>query len=209
MRLTPLLAALCLHFACASTTDVNATDLFADPDVGSGSNTTCVCTTVPCPTSGYNYIGTGYGTQGKYIYSTHTSDVDGSTHAVVTSASIVITSNDLDTGTGTTSCTQSYSRMLEDDGEQDCDAGHILAHRLGGLGNQPINLFPQDASINRGIYAQFEGLIYDCTQDATGSALSWSFTYESTAHTMPNKVEYTAVFDGGSCDGTQTQTFGN
>ncbi len=33
--------------------------------------------------------------------------------------------------------------MLDDDGVKDCDAGHILAHRLGGPGNQPINIFPQ------------------------------------------------------------------
>lgn len=39
--------------------------------------------------------------------------------------------------------TQNYSRSLDDDGVQDCDAGHILAHRLGGPGNQPINIFPQ------------------------------------------------------------------
>ena len=46
-------------------------------------------------------------------------------------------------GTDTTTCTQNYSRSLDDDGVQDCDAGHILAHRLGGPGNQPINIFPQ------------------------------------------------------------------
>ncbi len=62
---------------------------------------------------------------------------------MVTSATATITIADLDKGTDTTSCTQSYSRMLDDDGVQDCDAGHILAHRLGGPGNQPINIFPQ------------------------------------------------------------------
>ncbi len=62
---------------------------------------------------------------------------------MVSTVSITISSKDLDTGTDTTSCTQTYSRNLDDDGVQDCDAGHILAHRLGGLGNQPINIFPQ------------------------------------------------------------------
>ena len=61
----------------------------------------------------------------------------------MSSASVTITMADLDMGTETTSCTQSYSRTLDDDGIQDCDAGHILAHRLGGPGNQPINIFPQ------------------------------------------------------------------
>lgn len=59
---------------------------------------------------------------------------------------MTITKNDLDKGSDTTDCTQKYSRMLDDDGVQDCDAGHILAHRLGGPGNQPINIFPQVAN---------------------------------------------------------------
>ena len=68
----------------------------------------------------------------------------------------------MDKGSNTTSCTQAYSRKLDDDGTKDCDAGHILAHRLGGPGNQPINIFPQDLSVNRGAYNQFEDNIYDC-----------------------------------------------
>lgn len=52
--------------------------------------------------------------------------------AVVTSASVTITKSNLDKGTDTTSCTQTYSRNLDDDGVKDCDAGHILANRLGG-----------------------------------------------------------------------------
>ena len=74
---------------------------------------------------------------------------------------MTITKSNLDGGTGTTSCTQSYSRTLDDDGKEDCDAGHILAHSLGGPGNQPINIFPQDAHVNRGAWAQYEGDIYD------------------------------------------------
>jgi hypothetical protein len=62
---------------------------------------------------------------------------------VVISASTTVVKSNLDKGTDTTSCTQDYSRSLDDDGVQDCDAGHILANRLGGSGNQPINIFPQ------------------------------------------------------------------
>jgi hypothetical protein len=62
---------------------------------------------------------------------------------VVISASTTVLKSNLDKGTDTTSCTQDYSRSLDDDGVQDCDAGHILANRLGGSGNQPINIFPQ------------------------------------------------------------------
>ena len=64
-------------------------------------------------------------------------------YPVVKSAKVTITAANLDMGTETTTCTQSYSRSLDDDGIQNCDAGHILAHRLGGPGNQPINIFPQ------------------------------------------------------------------
>ena len=163
----------------------------------------CVCTTVPCPVQGTNYLTEGGGGQGKYIYSNHNG------HAVVTSATVIITKSDLDQGTDTTSCTQAYSRSLDDDGVEDCDAGHILANRLGGLGNQPINIFPQDLSINRGSYAQFEGNIYDCmVSGASSGTLSWNFTYKNTTETKPVGVQYDAVFDGGYCT-TLSSSFTN
>jgi hypothetical protein len=167
------------------------------------TSTTCFCTTVPCPVAGNNLLTYGGGGKGEYYYITH------SGHAVVSSASATITLSDMDTGTDTTSCTQDYSRSLDDDGVQDCDAGHILANRLGGEGNQPINIFPQDLSVNRGAYAQFEDSIYHCiTGGAKSGSLTWEFTYESTSNTKPNKVQYTASFSGGSC-GTLSQTFTN
>ena len=132
------------------------------------SDTTCVCTTVPCPVSGSNSLVVGGGSVGTYHYSNHNGQ------PVVTSASVTITQNDLGKGTDTTSCTQEYSRMLDDDGVQDCDAGHILANRLGGPGNQPTNIFPQDLSINRGSYAQYEDQINTCVdggQDAVVATL--------------------------------------
>lgn len=94
-------------------------------------------------------------------------------------------------------------------GTEDCDAGHILANRLGGPGNQPINIFPQDLSVNRGSYAQFEGDIYECISGGASSAsLSWTFTYESTSHTKPYKVSYSATFEGGPCT-SLSQVFSN
>jgi len=155
----------------------------------------CVCTTVDCPVEGVNHvIMGGGGATIDYMYENHND------YEVVVSASGTITPDSLDNGTGTTSCTQKYSRMLEDDGSEDCDAGHILANRLGGYGNIPTNLFPQNSSINRGSYAQFEGDIYDCMKTgATLGHLSWEFYYENTNHTMPNSVKYAATFDGGNC----------
>ena len=155
----------------------------------------CVCTTVPCPEIGTNLIQMGGGTA-KITYEYK---LQGD-YPIVVNAHGAITPLDLDHGTDTTSCTQKYSRMLDDDGIQDCDAGHILANRLGGYGNIPTNLFPQNSSINRGSYAQFEGDIYDCMKTgATLGHLSWEFYYENTNHTMPNSVKYAATFDGGNC----------
>jgi hypothetical protein len=168
------------------------------------ATTTCVCTTVPCPIAGSNALTEGGGAKATYHYVSHNNI------AVVSSASVTISMVDLDKGSETTSCTQSYSRTLDDDGVQDCDAGHILAHRLGGPGNQPINIFPQDSSINRGAYAQYEGKIYDCikTYGASSASLSWSFAYSSTTRTKPDSVTYKAVFNGGTC-GSFSQTFTN
>jgi len=155
----------------------------------------CVCTTVDCPVEGNNTIIMGNGGANiDYTYIKHND------YEVVVSAFGTITPDSLDNGTGTTSCTQKYSRMLEDDGVEDCDAGHILANRLGGYGNIPTNLFPQNSTINRGTYAQFEGDIYECMKDgATMGHLSWVFYYENPERTMPNSVKYVASFDGGSC----------
>ena len=165
---------------------------------------TCVCTTVPCPVEGVNYLNAGGGGHGEYYYKLTS---DGT--PVVSSAQVTLSSKDLDKGTDTTSCTQSYSRTLDDDGTQDCDAGHILANRLGGYGNQTINIFPQDLSVNRGSYAQFEGDIYDCIKSgASQGDLTWDFSYADSSKTKPYEVYYTAKFSGGSCS-TLSQIFPN
>ena len=164
----------------------------------------CVCTTVPCPIEGNNHVIMGNGgADMNYMYKLHNN------YEVVMSASGTITPDSLDNGTGTTSCTQHYSRDLEDDGEQNCDAGHILANRLGGYGNIPTNIFPQNSSINRGTYAQFEGDIYDCIKNGAKSGfLSWEFIYDSDKRTMPSSVKYAAKFDGGKCN-TLSSLFSN
>jgi len=158
-------------------------------------STTCICTTVPCPVPGENTIRMGGGTAViTYDYIQH------GDYIVVSSAKGDITPADLDHGTDTTSCTQHYSRMLDDDGIKDCDAGHILANRLGGYGNEPLNIFPQDASVNRGTYAQFENSIYQCVNDGAKSAnLHWKFMYSNETQTKPDSVEYSASFSGGEC----------
>tara|TARA_B100000902_G_scaffold257739_1_gene243969 strand:+ start:1110 stop:1676 length:567 start_codon:yes stop_codon:yes gene_type:complete len=170
----------------------------------SNAETQCVCTTVPCPDVGMNSIKMGGGTaQITYEYKIH------GDYPVVISAHGEITPIDLDHGTGTTSCTQKYSRILDDDGIEDCDAGHILANRLGGYGNEPLNIFPQDASINRGSYAQFENDIYYCIESgAKDASFQWNFIYENEMRTKPNKVKYSVTFNGGNCT-SLTSTFTN
>lgn len=163
--------------------------------LGKYNSTTCVCTTVPCPVEGANYLDEGGGGVGTYYYSANDNGV-----VVVQSAEVTITKENLDGGTGTTKCTQDYSRTLDDDGAQDCDAGHILAHSLGGPGNEPINIFPQSAHINRGAWAQYEGDIYDCLDSggADSAALSWKFVYEKTTDTKPISATYSVVYSGGN-----------
>jgi len=153
----------------------------------------CVCTSVECPQVGENNIIMGKGGANMtYIYESHLD------FPVVIKAQGSITQDSLHNGSDTTSCTRSYARMLEDDGEQSCDAGHILANRLGGYGNQPINIFPQLLSINRGSYAQFEDKIYHCIQNgASQASLSWIFNYPNSTSTMPNEVIYEEIFDKG------------
>ena len=66
----------------------------------------CVCTTVPCPINGENELIEGINGKGVYYYENHNDQL------VVKKAFATITNNDLDQGTGTTSCTQSYSRLV-------------------------------------------------------------------------------------------------
>lgn len=73
---------------------------------------TCVCTTVPCPVVGKNYLTFGGGGSATYNYEAHGS------YIVVVSATATISNADLNKGTDTTSCTQQYSRNLDDDGVQ-------------------------------------------------------------------------------------------
>ena len=62
--------------------------------------------------AGKNYLTFGGGGTATYIYEAHGS------YIVVMSATASITNADLNKGTDTTSCTQQYSRMLDDDGVQ-------------------------------------------------------------------------------------------
>ena len=161
----------------------------------SASLDSCICSAAACPSVGVNTLVMGGGAA-----TVHYTYIQQHGVPVVSSADGIISVASLDKGTDTTECTQKYSRMLEDDGASNCDAGHIMANRLGGYGNQPVNIFPQQLSINRGVYAQFEDKIYHCIQSgATQASLSWVFSYHNSSSTMPSQVQYTATFDKGDC----------
>jgi hypothetical protein len=97
---------------------------------------------------------------------------------------------------------------MEDDGLDNVDAGHILAHHLGGPGNEPINIFPQSLHYNRGSYSSQEGQIYDClsaAKEGSYATLHWEFYYNDTTSTQPHEVLYQADFsDSEGCSSIST-----
>lgn len=140
----------------------------------------------------------------SYDYSDH----DGK--PVVTTATCTITSMDLDSGCDTDQTTRDYARALGGhDGVDDDDAGHILAHRLGGDGTEPTNIFPQAPHDNRGAWREFEGEVYDCldgTSHLSASAtLKWTFHYSSSSDQRPTSMTYATSYHGtAECDSNST-----
>jgi len=82
--------------------------------------------------------------------------------------------------------------------------GFLLGYLLS------INIFPQDLSVNRGAYAQYEDGIYTCitAKGASIADLYWVFYYSSTSKTKPINVTYDVKYYDGSCAST-SKTFTN
>lgn len=156
-------------------------------------NKSCFCEDSLCPKYNMNYLIMGDGNAKlNYTYVNHNN------FNVVINVSGTINFNSLDKGSGTTICVQKYARMLEDDFKNNCDAGHILAKRLGGYGNIPINIFPQNYKINRGIFAQYEKKIYNYIKKTKTTAnIKWYFFYKNKKNTMPYLVNYSVFFSNG------------
>ena len=168
-----------------------------------GSNSVCSCRS-GCPTSGRNVIAVcGGSVRGTYMYSTNSDKIPR-----VTSASVIIDKSCLDTGSETVSCTQDYNHNMNDDPNEQTDAGHILAHRLGGPGDNPTNIFPQWSHINRGSWEAFERDIYACVNDGAEASISWDFSYPSSSATKPSKATYSVRYSKGSCS-SASQSFEN
>jgi len=165
-----------------------------------------------CPRSGDNHFSANGGGACKFRYTYHTGTGADTDAAVVTSGQCNVTAADLDTGSKTNRRTRAWVRSLAaHDGFELDDAGHILASRLGGCGNCPVNLFPQNLNRNRGVYRRMEGDIAECIANgATSAQLSWKFNYKRRAleHMRPDSYTYTAKFTGGNCADME-QTFDN
>eukprot|EP00906_Rhabdomonas_costata_P013925 RCo019954 len=148
------------------------------------------------PLEGQNTLAPGgSGGSGVYFY------IRGSRpFPAVLTANCTISNSNLNRGSEPDRTTEHYARSL---GLNNDDAGHILARRLGGSGVDPVNIFPQAPSINRGTYREFEAQIYGCVLNTSVIAeLSWVFRYSSLAATRPVGVRYTAMFRGpGPCNG--------
>ena len=143
----------------------------------------------------------------SYTYDVH----DGK--PVVVSAHCTISSADLDQGSDTDQTTRDYARALGGhDGVDDDDAGHILAHRLGGNGAAPTNIFPQAPHDNRGAWREFEGDVYDCIDGSDGgttASLTWTFNYDKSTDQRPTSMRYAASYDGRTDCTDAAQDFDN
>merc|ERR1719362_344081 len=160
------------------------------------------CTRDDCPKEGENTLAPGGGKgSGTYIYKLHGGI------PVISTATVKFTKEDLSTGSEPTESVRKYARSL---GEDHDDAGHIFANHLGGLA-VPINIFPQNPHINRGVWEHFESKIFDCVNGASkatsGATLHWTFTYGHVHDTRPSAMSYKAAFDEG-CDNLE-QNFEN
>jgi len=135
------------------------------------------------PQQGTNILGNA-----QYVYAAAGSKLR------VTTAHATVTKENLDTGSDTTQTTRDWAHSQGLAGD---DAGHILANRLGGSGKDPVNIFPQNVTINRGVYRVFEGHVADCVAGSTGltAILDWTFSYSSGTDTRPIGVYYCVKYD--------------
>jgi len=136
----------------------------------------------------YPVPGTNVLVPGSYVYN----QVDSARVRVFTARAEVTEAN-LDKGSDTTETTRNWAKYQ---GLPTDDAGHILANRLGGSGKEPVNIFPQNPTINRGQYRVFEGTIYECIKSSPGitASLTWTFSYAFPNSTRPTGIDYCARF---------------
>ncbi|MDP4147179.1 MAG: DNA/RNA non-specific endonuclease [Bacillota bacterium] len=114
-----------------------------------------------------------------------------------------ITPETIGKGTATSEQARDLAQNL---GKNNDDAGHAIGKNLGGLGGATSgNIFPQNLSMNRGEYSQFEQKVVDYI-NTTGKSVEIKVTPKYTGgSTRPFEIDYTTTIDGV----TTTTTFAN
>jgi RHS repeat-associated protein len=105
-----------------------------------------------------------------------------------------IRAGDIGKGTSTNAASRSFARKR---GYNTDDAGHVIGKQLGGLGGAKSgNIFPQNRSVNRGEYAQFENEIAEHVK-STGQSVPVNiiFVYKG-GSARPIRVKYNAIING-------------
>lgn len=104
--------------------------------------------------------------------------------------------NHIGTGTATTPGSRTYVHETLN-GHNNDDAGHVLANILGGSGTDRRNLFPQSPIINRGAFAQIEGLVRTAVENNGQATYTVNLIYSNPTETRPSeivsRVEYVDV----------------
>jgi RHS repeat-associated protein len=110
---------------------------------------------------------------------------------------------DLNSGTGTN---QASRRQARSQGNANDDAGHLIGRLLGGPGSAGSgNTFPQDPTINRGQYRQYERTIADQLRAGNDVFVRVTLRYPGNS-TRPSGVVYDVRVNGVAWP---TRTFGN
>ena len=74
------------------------------------------------------------------------------------------------------------------------------ANHMGGYGNQPLNIFPQNSTINQVHIINMKVKFTIVYYNASYGFLTWDFYYETSENTQPNKVIYSAKFVDSICE---------
>ena len=137
-----------------------------------------------------NYYASGGGI-GTFVYVVNANNVP-----IINTAVIIISKANLDKGFSPSPVATNYVRFLAQG--DSCLPGMILGTRLGGKGNDLMNIFPISSSMKT-MYDAFESKIYDClaNDNAASVTLRWTFYYVLTTDTKPYKVLYHASFHEG------------
>lgn len=83
-------------------------------------------------------------------------------------------------GDSTSPDTQKFAKCIM--GDEEDDAGHILASKSGGPGDDRQNMFPQNFSINRGIWAQIESWLRDLGGKFPGKEMELEIVFKYDDH---------------------------